>query len=266
MSFANSNDQPDIEDAQDGFTEYPEFSTIAKRVEDALARINTQELGVLREAIKNHDNTKGAGMVEKVTQQYREINDWVKSLSEQIEDARANHEDVTTIKYLQQKEAIVIKLVKNSITRFRELKNKIEAFSLLAMDEEQHQQYQQYQHQQEQRTTDDSVQINYEPINSEELEQQTLEIQQREREIHRIQQDTSTINEIFQNLQSIVEEQQVTVDSIEANLYNYNEDARGASHELRRAERYQRRAGGRMACCLIILLVVAAIVMLGILL
>lgn len=263
MSFANTNDIEDTGDARDQFTEYPEFSATSKRIENALADINTKELAVLREAIKTRDNSKGVESVQKVTEKYRNINEWVKSLSEQISEAQDSHEDVATVKYLQQKEAIVIKLVKNSISRFRELKNKVEAFSLIALEQESS--TVNVPASPEENGVSEQVQINYEPINGEELEQQTLEIQQREREIHRIQQDTSTINEIFQNLQSIVEEQQVSVDSIEANLYNYAEDARGASYELRRAERYQRKAGGRMACCLMILLVIAAVILLAIL-
>ena len=105
------------------------------------------------------------------------------------------------------------------------------------------------------------VQITYEPVNAEELEQQTILVEEREREIHRIQQDTVEINEIFQNLSSIVNEQQFQIDNIESNLFNYSQDVRGASNELRTAERYQRRSGGRMLCCLMVLIAVAGFIL-----
>lgn len=223
-------------------------------------------------------------ILTKSTDSFKKINQITNQLNEYLNECELNHEDDDTLHYLRQKESVLIKLIKSSINQYRTYQKKYESLQQvyigkfgtrnksqstdgesfgdenhsLSIDSQdgQQQQQQQLQHQ---------VQIDYEPINAEELEQQSLMIQEREREIHQITQDTSEINEIFQNLQDIVHEQQFSIDNIEDNIMNFATNTKGASNELRRAERYQRRAGGRMFCCLLILLgVLGSIVLIGV--
>ena len=166
------------------------------------------------------------------------MNKFVKLLNASIVTTEREHEDVETINYLKQKEAIQIKLIRDSLANFNNFQKRFELCQTTQLPEDgtnlletEPGSVQQLQQQ---------VQITYEPINAEELEQQTLLIQEREREIHQIQQDTQEINDIFSNLSSIVNEQQFQIDSIENNIFSYSSNAREASNELLGAERYQK--------------------------
>ncbi|EMG47994.1 hypothetical protein G210_1511, partial [Candida maltosa Xu316] len=196
---------------------------------------------------------------KKTTEAFKKVNGFVKSLNTSIENAQKNHEDVETVSYLKQKESIQIKLIKDSLSNFRNYQRRFESCKVSTLPEETRAEI-------DESTTGDQqqqqVQITYEPINAEELEQQTLLVQEREREILQIQQDTQEINDIFTNLSSIINEQQFQVDSIENNIFSYSSNAREATNELRRAERYQKRSSGRLLCCFMILIGIAAFIIL----
>lgn len=276
MSFNNNFE--DLErtttNSSNRYRDYPEFASISTSIDNQLHHINQTQLVVIRTVLNSLQNDKeNSELLEKLTkaftsatESFKKLNKSVKSLNSIINEIESNHEDIEVLNFFKQKEGILIKLIKDSLNNFKNLQRKYESFKITVTTSELEgsqqvpleQLQQQLQHQLQ-------IQITYEPINAEELEQQTLLIQEREREIHQIQQDTLEINDIFENLSTIVTEQQFQIDDIENNLFNYGNEVRNASSELRNAERYQKRSGGRMFCCLIILLgVVGFIVLVGV--
>ncbi|CAK7895494.1 syntaxin Pep12p [[Candida] anglica] len=268
MSFAN-----DLETATSSrYEDFPEFEGISQTIENILYNINNNQLVSLKKLLVQYEyevsneptgdksrklSARISSLTSKTTSSFKNINQNATKLNQYLSASEQNHEDEETLSYLRQKEAILINLVKTSVGQFQRQQKQFEQLEqsatkhknelLLSEDSSPQAQTSETQVQ-------NQVQITYEPVNAEELEEQTLLIQEREREIHQISQDISEINDIFSNLHELVSEQQETLDSIEDNILHYADDARGATTELRRAERYQRRSSGRMACCLAILL------------
>lgn len=305
MSFnVNTNFNKDLEansstadEASALYQDFPEFNELTRLINNTLYLINNHQLTNIKslltkfQEIKDDQNQKDYNqklnglssklteVITKTTKHFKEINRATNQLNEFLIKCETNHEDEDTVKYLRHKESIFLNLVKTSINQFNQLQKKFENLQRDYIDEQSrnvnNRANAQYVEGTDTRGTDHStsanqgiqeqVHIDYELVNAEELEQQTLLIEEREREIHQISQDISDINDIFSNLQGIVGEQQYAIDNIEDNILRYNNDVFGASNELRRAERYQKRSGGRMFCCLIILLVVlGSIVLVGV--
>ncbi|CAX41633.1 syntaxin, putative [Candida dubliniensis CD36] len=255
------------------YKDYPEFDSLSTTIENQLHFINSELLSSIRSDLAKLEKDKTdttlseslSGQFRKTTDAFKKVNKFVKQLNASIVATEREHEDVETVNYLKQKEAIQIKLIRDSLANFNNFQKRFESCQTTQLPEDgsnlseaEPGTAQQQQQQQQQ------VQITYEPINAEELEQQTLLIQEREREIHQIQQDTQEINDIFSNLSSIVNEQQFQIDSIENNIFSYNSNAREASNELRRAERYQKSSSGRLLCCFLILVgIVSFIILIG---
>lgn len=273
MSFNNpfSEDlEAQVSNRSQNYRDFPEFDRISSSIDDQLAIVNRERLVNLKKLLNEYDNSEDieksklsediAAELSKSTSAFRTLNLSVKELNNYLRDIEQNHEDIEVLNYLKQKETLLVKSVKESVSKYKNYQKRAEAnqtsqlpSSTAGSQQEANSQLQ------------DQIQINYEPINAEQLEQQTLQIEEREREIRQIQEDTLEINEIFDNLSNIVTEQQYQIDNIEENLFSYSNDARNATRELRRAERYQRRSGGRMMCCLLILLgVMGFIILIGI--
>ena len=251
------------------YKDYPEFDSLSTSIDNQLHHINSQLLASIKQDLKDYENNKSdlelsenlSNQFKKTTELFKKVNGFVKNLNQTIEAAERNHEDVEIINYLKQKEGIQIKLIKDALGNFKNYQKRFESYKVSTLPEESRNGIEQGETSgQEQQ----QVQIEYEPINAEELEQQTLLIQEREREIQQIQQDTQEINDIFSNLSSIINEQQFQIDSIENNIFSYSSNAREADTELRRASRYQKRSSGRLLCCLLILIgILAFIILIG---
>lgn len=284
MSF----NKTDLEAAEPSahYEDYPEFEKLLREIDAALHSVNDKQLVAIRGLLQKyeasltldeagHGNLKSitgelSSATSKCTASFKTINETLQRLNRYLNECEQNHEDEDAMRYLRQKEAIAVSLVKNSMHQLQRHQKK---FGIL---ERKHAAKTQVPSETVTNSADvaanatepsaQQIQITYEPVNAEELEQQTLLIQEREREIHQISQDTTEINEIFLNLQDIVQEQQFQIDSIENNILSYSTDAHGASRELRRASRYQKRAGGRMLCCLLILIgVFGSVILVGVL-
>ncbi|KAK6891746.1 Syntaxin PEP12 [Candida tropicalis] len=249
------------------YKDYPEFDSLSTSIDNQLHHINSQLLASIKQDLKDYENNKSdlelsenlSNQFKKTTESFKKLNGFVKNLNQTIEAAERNHEDVEIINYLKQKEGIQIKLIKDALGNFKNYQKRFESYKVGTLPEESRNGIEQGETSgQEQQ----QVQIEYEPINAEELEQQTLLIQEREREIQQIQQDTQEINDIFSNLSSIINEQQFQIDSIENNIFSYSSNAREADTELRRASRYQKRSSGRLLCCLLILIGISAFIIL----
>ncbi|KAK6465585.1 t-SNARE [Scheffersomyces coipomensis] len=268
MSFntSSNNNNNDLErtatNRSSHYKDYPEYETTSHAIENQLYQINSTLLPTLKSQIyefsKDSSNPslseKITTSIDEITKKYQGINDHIKSLNRIIQTIESSHEDIEILNYLKQKENIQIKLIRDSLTNFKTYQKRFESYhvrnippdDLVKSTPPQSGENSEGQIQ-------DQIQVTYEPINAEELEQQTLLIEERERELHRIHQDTQNINDIFQNLAGIVNEQQFQIDNIENNIFSYSEDVRTASQHLQRAERRQRSSTGRMCCCLAIL-------------
>lgn len=279
------------------YQDFPEFNELTRLINNTLYLINNHQLTNIKslltkyQEVKDDQNQKDYNhklnglssklteVITKTTKHFKEINRATNQLNDFLIKCETNHEDEDTVKYLRHKESIFLNLVKTSINQFNQLQKKFENLQRDYIDEQSRNVNTRANAQHVEGTDthgaehsaaanqgiQEQVHIDYELVNAEELEQQTLLIEEREREIHQISQDISDINDIFSNLQGIVGEQQYAIDNIEDNILRYNNDVFGASNELRRAERYQKRSGGRMFCCLIILLIVlGSIVLVGV--
>lgn len=265
MSF-NTDLEAVVSNQSHRYRDYPEFESISTSIDNQLHHINATHLLSIKELLRKPAtdslSSELVALFDTTTESFKTLNESVKSLNSHIKQLASQHEDVELISYLKQKENIQINLIKDSLSTFKRLQADYSqmfpntSLDLVASPTETTSKSPQQQQQQQ------SIQISYEPLNAEELEQQTLTIQQRELEINKINQDTHEINEIFENLSSIIQEQQFSIDNIENNILNYSSEAHNASNELRRAERYQRRSGGRYFCCLLILLGVMGFIIL----
>lgn len=272
MSF---NQQPDLESGEGAsvhYSDHPDFEKKSKAIDSSLQTLNSTLLPSLRKLLQQHEHARGDGtfshqyaeITSKCAETFKALNGNAQSLNQYLRDCEAGHEDEDSLRYLRQKEAIQIGLVKNALQQFQGYQRKYtrlekslgkvplaEDTSNPSVGDSLHQLQQQ-------------ISISFEPIHAEELEEQALLVQEREREIQQISQDTQEINDIFLSLQDIVHEQQYQIDSIEDNIFNYSTDVQGASVELRRAEHYQKRSGSRMLCCLLILIgVFGSVVLIG---
>ncbi|EGA76860.1 Pep12p [Saccharomyces cerevisiae Vin13] len=97
--------------------------------------------------------------------------------------------------------------------------------------------------------------IERDPINNEEFAYQQNLIEQRDQEISNIERGITELNEVFKDLGSVVQQQGVLVDNIEANIYTTSDNTQLASDELRKAMRYQKRTSRWRVYLLIVLLV-----------
>lgn len=277
MSF-NSTFDNDIEriatNHSHKYKDYPEFESLSTSIDNQLHHISQTQLSTIKQDLLQFEKDpldssiaeKLSSEFKQTTESYRKLNDFVKQLNNTIKSVEDEREDVEIINYLKQKESIQIKLIRDSLGNFKNYQRRFESKQSSQLpapgsgDNATNPHHGQEQHSQQQ--SQQQIQITYEPINAEELEQQTLLIQEREREIHQIQQDTQEINNIFSNLSSIINEQQFQVDSIENNIFTYSSNARQASNELRSAHRYQKRSSGTLFCCLMILLAVLGFIIL----
>lgn len=252
------------------YKDYPEFAALSTAIEDTLHEVNNSQLPALKRLLQQYERDPGHGgevgaLVTKTTASFKQAKDRATALNAYLRTCEQNREDGDALQYLRQQESILLNLIKSSMAQFQRQQRRFEQTERLLQQQQQEPQAQQKAAEMTQPPPlQQSVQIAYEPVNAEELEEQTLVIAEREREIHQISQDISEINDIFLNLHELVSEQQESIDRIEDNIVRYGDDARGALGQLRRAERYQRRSSGRMACCLAILLgVLGTIVLVG---
>lgn len=105
------------------------------------------------------------------------------------------------------------------------------------------------------------------PIQQQEIAESTLQyhtdlIQQRDEAITSISQGVQDINKIFKDLDELVNQQGGQIDSIENNMINYANNNQLASHELVKANNYQRKKG-KWTCILLVILVIFLVICLA---
>ncbi len=97
-----------------------------------------------------------------------------------------------------------------------------------------------------------------------EIEYNNALIAERDAGIAEIQSQIGEVNEIFQDLAVIVNEQGTMVDDIEANIVRTSAKTREARQELVKAETHQRAARSKLLWLLLIAVVVLAIIILAV--
>ncbi|KAJ5113392.1 hypothetical protein N7456_001926 [Penicillium angulare] len=102
--------------------------------------------------------------------------------------------------------------------------------------------------------------------NQDEVEFQTLLIEQREREIRNIEEGMTNISGLMGQVHDLVIQQGSNVDNIEQNIQDTTSDTRGANTELRSASRYQKNARNKACCLFVILAIILAIIVLAVVL
>lgn len=98
-----------------------------------------------------------------------------------------------------------------------------------------------------------------------ELEYNNAIIEEREAGIAEIQAQIGEVNEIFQDLAVLVNEQGTMIDDIEANIVRTSARTKEAQRELTRADKSQKSARTKMFCLMIIFAVVLIIILIAIL-
>jgi t-SNARE complex subunit (syntaxin) len=92
------------------------------------------------------------------------------------------------------------------------------------------------------------------------LEYRVNEAEQRHAEIKEVERMVAEVAEIFVDLRTMVDEQQVNIDVIDANISAAKDQTETGLKELQQAEKHQRSMRKRMLCTLFILLVIIAII------
>lgn len=87
-------------------------------------------------------------------------------------------------------------------------------------------------------------------------------VQQRDKAITSISQGVQDINKIFKDLDEMVGQQGEQIDSIENNMMNYATNNQLASHELVKADNYQKKKG-KWTCILLVALVIFLVIFLA---
>lgn len=101
-------------------------------------------------------------------------------------------------------------------------------------------------------------------INKYDADFHTLLVQQRAENINEIHQGVREINTIFKDLDSLVQEQGVQIDTVENNLTNLTNDAQNATQELNKANNYQKQKRKYSCITLVVLSVVVLLIVLAI--
>lgn len=107
-------------------------------------------------------------------------------------------------------------------------------------------------------------QVPRETVNKYDADYHALVVEQREEGITEISQGVQEINAIFKDLNSLVLEQGVQIDTVENNLVNLTNNAQNATQELTKANNYQRLKGKCSCIILVVLAVVALLIVLAI--
>ncbi|CCF57590.1 hypothetical protein KAFR_0C05990 [Kazachstania africana CBS 2517] len=241
------------------YTDSPEFESLKDQIASQLFEINGQVstlqqfLSTLKSFLessninpkavdkidkKSVDNIhKTRNLVNEINQLVLRINDLEEStldMTQVIAREKLSRDVKYSIQEFQNTQLSYTKIIKsiNDIA-----KNKLATENNTALLEEEERDNTQVQQQHAQMI------VERDPINNEEFVYQQNLIRQRDEEILNIEQGITELNEIFKDLSTVVQQQGLMVDNIEANIYSTLDNTQLASSELNKAMRYQRRSG-----------------------
>lgn len=242
-----------------GFSDSPLYDKLKDQIAAELFEINGQHstLQQFMISLQNHcrDGNGNAKIVEKIDKRSMELIEKVRSLIERINvsiQEMNNIEESTLDKTQLISREKLNKDVKISISEFRNTQLKYKDMIKVMNDNAKkklNENIVALRQEEETHTSKDGhagvmspkaqMIIEADPINNEEFVYQQKLIQQRDQEINKISQGITELNEIFQDLSNVVQQQGVMVDNIEANIYSVVDDTRMASKQLDKALRRQ---------------------------
>ena len=208
-SFSNDLESSGADSAITHYKDFPEFDSLSQSLDNNLYNINNNQLVSIKNLLQQYESIYSQGddqeisvklqkvsiklskLLNKTTENFKSVNEITKKLNRYLNECESNHEDEDTLHYLRRKESILIELIKSSINQFQKYQRKFESLQQAtvakygtngdpdAINSRDSTQVSTSEPQQQQQ----QMQIDYEPINAEELEQQSLLVEEREREI-----------------------------------------------------------------------------------
>ncbi|KAK9451517.1 t-SNARE [Limtongia smithiae] len=293
MSFLSSRPTGTMGTSSGGFSDSPEFDTLANRLSNQLFTL-TSNISTLHRLLGTFGTKKDSHAIrERVTTMTDDTRELCKNLGEEVKELQAWTDVTPSQRFTQQKLAreFTSQLADfQSVQRLSAEKQRqyvIAAKSHLpgssdllspgAEDEYMSQQQMQVQmqvqapsqQQQQQRRTQTALQQiqqqqQLDAISQDELDFQNSLIAERELEIQGIEQGITELNEIFRDLGTMVTEQGVLVDNIESNITSVADHTQNASTELTKASRHQKSSRNRSCCLLLILVIILVVVLLAV--
>jgi syntaxin 7 len=255
MSF---NTTIDLE-SQKSFTDSPEFDQLVEQASNWLLEVNNHliTLNKLLKSLGSRDlkgsqgvNDKCVSSIELLTELFKSLGDIIKRLNEY--DELNPSQQFTKDKVTRELRGSLDEF-QSAQDKFTKLTSTINKEARIAMES----------HTAEEPTAiRQQMILEQDQVNNEEVIYQQNLIQEREEEIVNIEHGIQELNEIFEDLGTIVQEQGVMVDNIESNIYDIANSTRDASGQLDRALRYQRRSGRRNLCMLMIIGIILLVVIL----
>ncbi|KAL9097286.1 MAG: hypothetical protein Q9165_000713 [Trypethelium subeluteriae] len=272
MSFEHSarlESQPTTLRRQDDpeFSDDPEFQRFTTNLSEKLfslqsniSRLNSDvaALGTKRENARVRERVQD--LLDETSTAFREIHEGLKRVqdwpdlgpSQKYTQSKLNREAKATLDEFQSLQRSALEKQRASATAAR-----------VALDESTTSPTQSqtpFGGQQQQQQEQEQLRL----ASQDEVDFQEQLIIERESEIRNIEQSVGELNELFRDVAHMVHEQGEQLDIISVNVQNTRDDTRGASTELRTAERHQKSARGKACCLLLIMAVVLVIVILAV--
>lgn len=283
IEYVNSDDGI----LQGRFMDSPEFEQLKDEVVAQLFEINgqvstlNQFVSSLKSFLRKGDvsakaidkiDKKSVDKIGTVTDAITKINDLIQKLN-QIDDTTLDTVQIIAREKLNRDVRYSVQEFQNTQMSFTDVMKSIneKARESLHLDENNTALLQEEEGERSGpfKTTEGQTQISHskmvverDPINNEEFIYQQNLIQQRDEEILNIQSGISDLNEIFKDLDNVVQQQGIMVDNIEANIYSTADNTNLASRELSKAMRYQKRSGKYCLYLLIVLSVMLLFILL----
>ncbi|KAI5952889.1 VAM3 [Candida jiufengensis] len=230
-----------------------------------------KQLGSKRDSIQLRTNIDK--LVENINELYKAIQHLISNLSNLINksvDERNRNEDEDKLKVTNRQVVIKERLVgeyNDLDKKFKKLvkiyneKKKITpittspTYKSKEEDESVQKQQQQLQLQQEQ----EQEQIDPDLIEQTELQYHLQLTEERNREIEQVHESVMEVNTIFKDLNQLVHQQGEQLNTIEDNILQLHGNTQQASHELTKANEYQKKKG-KWTCILLVALSILALI------
>lgn len=261
----------DLED-QPSYQDVPEFTDLDEQISDSLLQINNtlsnleKNIDVLSDKVQNGSNdfTKNqktcVNLIGQLVNQFKEISVYDKKIND-LPSSVLNKSQVFVRGKLNSE-------LHRSLSKFDELQRQFTKIDReLNAERPKNADNGAVQPDQQADASSFSQQkaqlvMEYQPVDAEEVEYQRGMAEERERDIERIGQGVTELNEIFKDLSGMVSSQGEMIDNIESNIYNTARSTQNASKQLRSADRYHRNRRKFCFWILVILCIVLTFVIL----
>lgn len=240
-------------------------STLKQFTESLSRFLDNSDIDVNANVVQNI-NKKALTNIEVVNELLKNVNEDVKEI-DNIEDSELGKPQIIARDKLIRDSRFSIQESQTAQQQFSKIIKSINAEARGKLNEEQNWTALLQEDEESHQTNNDNTaqrQVNFvierEPINNEEFAYQQRLIQERDEEITNIERGITELNGIFKDLGAVITHQGMMVDNIEANIYSAVENTAGASQELNKANRMQKRSS-RYCLYFLMILVVMLILM-----